>query len=346
MLAPVAYATSRIATHKLVQEILQDSRSPLQHDLRLCVSRTRDQVLALLGPNPGTSTPPSAETLLKSDEPRAALLDFADQSIVQQLRSSSSSRDNARLHSVSGPEPGAFLHALPLRSFGLRIHPQEFRTAVGFRLGLPLLPSTSCPACENPQDALGDHSVSCSQWGDRTSRHNLIGRVIGAALAAAGHTPRYEDPRIVPTRDRPADISTSCWSEGVPTAFDITVVSPTTPSHVLMAAKHKASTASAAEALKSHKYAELCRQQQVEFWPVAFETFGSPGPSASRLIRDLGQRLAARQGLTRSEGITRLRQQISVGIARSVATMIINRQPPPPNHIHHHPWPPGADSGS
>jgi len=105
------------------------------------------------------------------------------------------------------------------------------------------------------------------------------------------------------------------------------VVSPTAPTHVTAAAAAHGATAKAAESQKTRKYGPLCHNASVEFWPVGFETFGTPGPEAERLLRLLGERLAARWNLARPHAISRLRQKVSVGLLRGVATMLLNRLP-------------------
>jgi len=184
-------------------------------------------------------------------DPRQTLQDGLALSQKEGLLNSATPRDRSRLLSASGALAGAYLHALPLAQEGLRVHPAEFRVAVRYRLGLPVLPPAPCSECGATLDQQEDHAVSCATGPDRKRRHNRICRIIGAALASAGHTPRYEDPHILPHDEhreaRPADIATDSWSEGGPTAFDITVVSPTAPTHVTAAAAAHGATAKAAE---------------------------------------------------------------------------------------------------
>mmetsp|Transcript_2547 Transcript_2547/g.5878 ORF Transcript_2547/g.5878 Transcript_2547/m.5878 type:complete len:633 (+) Transcript_2547:396-2294(+) len=325
LVAPAAYIGSRVATHRLVGKILRAAPVDTSRDLKASITSS----LAAFPLPPASPAPeaarPNAAALEKEENPRQKLLEWADSSTKERLAGAATPRDRARLLSAAGAQAGAFLHALPLAHDRLRLHPAEIRVAIGFRLGLTLLPEHQCPECGEPLDPGGDHAVSCSHGGDRISRHNLLGRILGSALASAGHPPRYEDPNIVPSRDRPADISTPGWTTGRPTAFDVTVVSPTAPSNVTNAAKEQGATAAAAETLKNRKYDEVCRQAGVQFWPMAIETFGTAGPQAEKLVSLLGGRLASRLGSPRSETISRLRQQLSVGVARGTATMILNR---------------------
>ena len=182
--------------------------------------------------------------------------------------------------------------------------------------------------CIRDRDRWGDHAVICGKGGDRTSRHDQIGRLIGAALATSGHPPTYEDPLIVPTLSRPADVSTPAWLDGRPAAFDVCVSSPVAASHLAQAAHVAGHTAAEAERRKCAKSEAMCREVGVTFWPLSFETFGTPGPRVEKLIRLVGQRQASRLGTPRSETTARLRQRLSVGVARGSANMILRRLAP------------------
>jgi len=59
----------------------------------------------------------------------------------------------SRVLAVSCPESGAWLHAMPISSVGLRMDDDVIRVAVGLRLGLPLCHPRECHDCGAPVDA-------------------------------------------------------------------------------------------------------------------------------------------------------------------------------------------------
>jgi len=53
------------------------------------------------------------------------------------------------------------------------LRPKTFRTAVFYRLGVPVLAKEiSCPLCMQTIDVSGDHATCCSKSGDLIVRHN------------------------------------------------------------------------------------------------------------------------------------------------------------------------------
>jgi len=59
----------------------------------------------------------------------------------------------ARLVQVTGPQVGAYLHALPDRRYGLYMHSNAFKTTVRLQLGEPIMGYSgfSCPVCSQPR---------------------------------------------------------------------------------------------------------------------------------------------------------------------------------------------------
>ena len=66
----------------------------------------------------------------------------------------------ARLLAVSAPESGAWLHALPVSSLGLRMDDNTIRCAVGLRLGSSLSHPHACQHCGADVDHLATHMVT------------------------------------------------------------------------------------------------------------------------------------------------------------------------------------------
>lgn len=90
----------------------------------------------------------------------------------------------------------------------------------------------------------------------------------------------------------------------------------------------KAGTAAqAAEEAKVVSYAHL--SDHYVFHPLGFETMGTWGPAAKRLIGMVGARLQAKNGEMRS--LEFLKQQISLEIQRGNAASVIVTAPPQKN---------------
>ena len=84
----------------------------------------------------------------------------------------------ARLQSLTLPHAGDWLHAAPITALGLHLQPQEFIMAAAYRLGLPQYrvegADPTCPACHQPADRYGIHSMNRGtggEWIHRAGRH-------------------------------------------------------------------------------------------------------------------------------------------------------------------------------
>ena len=93
-------------------------------------------------------------------------------------------RSRARLLAAATKESGAWLHALPVSSLGLRMDDHTTRIAVGLRLGTPLCQPHICHHCGGHVDALATHGLSCIKSQGRFSRHVAINAIIHRSLAA------------------------------------------------------------------------------------------------------------------------------------------------------------------
>ena len=89
----------------------------------------------------------NADILLMAPEAQMKLSSLLDSMSWSELTSSAPTlRDRARLLSCSLPNSGDWLSAVPLKALGSTLPAAEFRFAVCYRLGVPLLNSEStCP---------------------------------------------------------------------------------------------------------------------------------------------------------------------------------------------------------
>ena len=97
----------------------------------------------------------------------------------------------ARL-AVSAPESGAWLHALPVSSLGLRMDGNTIRCAVGLRLGSSLSRPQACRHCGADVDHLATHCLRCRMSEGRHFRHSAVNDVISRAFTSAKIPSRLE----------------------------------------------------------------------------------------------------------------------------------------------------------
>ena len=148
-----------------------------------------------------------------------------DNTSYNQLLANADSRNKARLHSLKLPHAGDWVDALPSPSLNLSLDSRSFGTAMGFRLGLPLLTSSECRAinCDQQQDDLGDHAMHChDDHGIKIARHDRMRDRIFEEAQRASLNPTKEMPGLIPgTLSRPGDIAFQSWIDGNKIAFDV-----------------------------------------------------------------------------------------------------------------------------
>ena len=173
-LAPSAFLASAAGSSDLVRHILPGRLSsapyPAIEDAKIEWSRGHDR------PPP----PYPADMRQKAwDIPRV------EESYDALLNNATDPRSRARLLAVATRESGAWLHALPVSSLGLRMEDDVVRIAVGLRLSVPLCRPHRCCHCRGEVDELATHGLSCVKSIGRHSRHAAINGIIQRALATA-----------------------------------------------------------------------------------------------------------------------------------------------------------------
>ena len=87
-----------------------------------------------------------------------------DEQVWKFLVDQSDSRDAQRLRRVAQPHAGGFITAVPSEEDGndTVLRPRNFRIAVAYRLGVPLLKDPiPCPKCMQTINVHGDHATCC-----------------------------------------------------------------------------------------------------------------------------------------------------------------------------------------
>ena len=136
-------------------------------------------------------------------------------------------REKQRLLRVAQPP---FVTAVPSNEDGndTILRPRVFRTAVLYRLGVPVLNNEIlCPLCMQPINVYGDHATCCAKSGDLIIRHNALRNLVNAIASDGVLNPVLEKKGILgPTSGRrPGDVTIPDWS-GNPLAIDVAVTCP------------------------------------------------------------------------------------------------------------------------
>ena len=308
-LAPSAYLSSSTATAELVSAIL-----PKSH-LSLPVPSS-DVALVKWSVDHNGSPPSSAgakreknwDTIKTANSAKSMLDDATDEV------------DRARLLAAMEKGSGAWLHAFPISSVGLRMDDCTLRIAVGLRLGTNICAPHICQLCGAKVTALGTHGLSCGLSEGRHSRHSTINSIIHRALSTAGIPSRLEPPGLLRSDGkRPDGMTLIPWSSGQPLVWDATCPDTFATSYQSQATTKAGCVAAHAEERKSRKYLHLA--PTYHFQPVAIETSGAIGPCTRKFLRDLGRRVFLETGEANSTSY--LLQRLSVAVQRGNAVAVL-----------------------
>jgi len=198
--------------------------------------------------------------------------------------------------------------------------------ATGLRVGAPIVRSHTC-VCNALVEPTGHHGLSCRKSAGRQRRHALANDILVRAFRAAGVQAELEPHLLHGDGDkRPDGATLDSWSMGLPLSWDFTCPDTLAQSHVTQCATAAGAAASKAEQGKTTKYAQLAALNSLAFAPVAVETLGSWGPSATKLCRDLGARMTLISGDPRAHLF--LVQRLGLAVQRGNAASVAGTQPP------------------
>ena len=171
-------------------------------------------------------------------------------------------REKQRLLRVARPHAGSFVTAVPSDEDGkdCLMKPRQYRIAVAYRLGLPVLNNEiPCPfLCMQPINIYGDHATCCAKKGDLVARHNSLRNLIYSIASDGLLQPQLEKQGILgpTTGRRPGDVTIPDWKHNNGLAIDVAVTSPLTKTSMRLVnpcgttARHK-SIASMTQASKT-----------------------------------------------------------------------------------------------
>ena len=243
-LAPSAYLSSSAATADLVSAILPTTHQSLPVP-------SIDAALQRWSEGHSESPPIGAGAVREKywEEIRTAnaaeiLLDGATDEV-----------ERARLLAAMNKVSGAWLHALPISSVGLRMDDSTLRIAVGLRLGTAICAPHICQLCGAEVTALGTHGLSCRASERRHLRHSTVNNIIHRTLSAAGVPSRLEPPGLSRSDGkRPDGMTLVPWSLGRLLIWDATCPDTYAVSYRGQATTEAGCVAAHAEERKSGKY--------------------------------------------------------------------------------------------
>ena len=236
------------------------------------------------------------------------------------FEAASDEKSRARLLAASSKESGAWLHAVPVSSLGLRMDNNTVRVAVGLRLGAAICHPHTCCHCGAEVDHLATHGLSCRKSEGRHFRHSALNDIVHRALSSA-NIPSPLEPAGISRSDgkRPDGISLVPWERGRLLVWDATCSDTYAPSYITSAASEAGAVASQAEERKITKYSHL--DASLLFIPVAVETAGVFGPMTKRFFKELSHRMRSSTGEEKS--FLYLSQRVSVAIQKGNAAAIM-----------------------
>ncbi|GAV01250.1 hypothetical protein RvY_11990 [Ramazzottius varieornatus] len=234
--------------------------------------------------------------------------------IHEQLVSTGSDNDKARLLAVSDKNLGSWLHALPSSSLGNLLDNNALRISIGLRLDAKLCRPHVC-RCGTSVDEFSQHGLSCKFSGGRHSRHSALKESLKRALITAQIPVVLEPPGVFrKDKRRPDGMTRVPWKNGKELVWDVTFVDIQALTNFAMSTAKAGSAADAAKKRKITKYEDIGSQS--EFCSVGLETLGPWGPSATALFEAVGRKMAEVTGEPRSFQF--FKQRVSIDIQRDV----------------------------
>jgi hypothetical protein len=229
-----------------------------------------------------------------------------------------SRESRARVLSSSGLIASALYFAVPNHFFGTKVPSHQFEAIVQFRLGNVISPSPTCSFCGAINDLNGIHQTTCQTAQLYTQRHNLVVRAFGTVLTTAGLQIAYETTGLMPGNNRrPGDIVVENFTAPGHVPFDVTVISPTCPTHVDRGQIHGA-VANQGDDDKRRDY------PGIRINPPSFESHGQPSRGSRWFIHRIADRIAELCADLRIDELAVLTQRLYIAQRINIALQIGN----------------------
>jgi hypothetical protein len=266
------------------------------------------------------------------------LSDEQHQAILGRLRGHADTRTQNLMLACTMAHASDWLLAPPIPGLGLSLQNDNFRAALKFRLGLHLFePGLRCPAtsklgekCGEELDVFGDHALCCHYGTSRVFRHNHLRDILGHSAKGAGLSAVVVEKKhqITGSKKKPGDITVQQYHRGfASTAFDVTVAHPLQRKYIDVASSEAGVAAQEAHDRKLQKALQECKEEGLQFVPLAWESTGGATETVHETIRRWTDLEASRGGYAVATIRQNLYAQVSCCLQRHLAQAVIDRQP-------------------
>jgi hypothetical protein len=259
-------------------------------------------------------------------EQSAASFGFDEAMHAYLVDSAPDDREKQRLLRVARPHAGSFVTAVPSEEDGqdCLLKPRLYRTAVAYRLGLPVLNNEiPCPLCMQPINIYGDHAICCAKNGDIVIRHNSLRNLVYSIASDSLLQPLLEKQGILgpTTGRRPGDVTIPDWKHNNGLAIDVAVTSPLTKTNMRLVSPCE----NYSETQKHRKYDASFEGTNYYFCAMVFETLGGVNVQGEKVLRQLFTFASKQLGREFSSYCSRAWARVSCCLQRSVAQVLLNR---------------------
>jgi hypothetical protein len=259
------------------------------------------------------------------------------EALFDRLKTQSTPRSHNLLLACSLPHASDWLLAPPVPGLGLSLQSEVFRTALKFRLGLPLFDAPfPCPTlshdgtiCGSQMDVFGDHAPCCHNGPSLVFRHNNVRDILGHSARGAGLSAVVIEKKnqIAGSNEKPGDITVQQYHRGFATsAFDVTIAHPLQKKFLKIASEKAGTVAEEAHIRKLEKSLEVCKKADIHFVPLAWESTGGATETVHETIRKWTDLEGARGGYPAYLIRRNLYAQISCCLQRHLAQSVIDRR--------------------
>jgi hypothetical protein len=255
-----------------------------------------------------------------------ASFDFDEKRHAFLVSTAPNEREAQRLRRCAQPHANGFITAVPSEEDGrdTLLKPRVFRTAVAYRLGVPVLDKEiPCPLCKQTINIYGDHATCCTKNGDIIIRHNTLRNLIDNFASDGLLSPELEKQGILgnTTGRRPGDVTLHRWDAGGALAIDVAITSALGKASI----RRESPCEEYALTQKHGKYDKSFAETNYSFCAMVWETLGALNSEGEEVLRQIFRFAAKQLGCEFSSYCGRAWARISCCLQRSVGQAILNR---------------------
>ena len=225
---------------------------------------------------------------------------------------------------------GSWLTALPLARLSYSLNKIEFRDSICLRYGWEIPNTPRFCSCGNFNNL--NHILNCKNGGYANYRHDNVRNAVAEYLKAIGCKDVKIEPPLIPIESEKfqkgnnadkarLDVAArGVWSTFEKTFVDVRIFNPNSESYKLQTlsklyVQHE-------NQKKRHYLNRILQVEKGTFSPLVFTTTGGMGPEATRFLKRVAEKLAAKTRENYSHVINNIRTRISFEILRSVLVAV------------------------